>query len=79
VALLIPVFIERLDSARLPDTVRAIMDWLPSVGLATLVRMSFSDQVALDEILPPLASAPGNTLLVYVLVVWRLRQWDHSA
>jgi len=78
--LLIVVFIGALFVNMLgldiPMVVQAMLPWVPSVALAEILRFVFLENVPWGEALANLGSVLGISLLLYALVVWKVRRWD---
>ena len=50
--------------------------WVPSVALAEIIRFVFLENVPWGETLANLGSVIGISLLLYAVVVWKVRQSD---
>jgi len=73
--LLIPVFLSGLDPI-LPEVLRTLIPWIPTVALAILFRFSFSSGAVLFQILTHLTVVLGSGVVVLALVVWKVRRSD---
>ncbi len=69
------LFVDMLDMD-MPAIVQAIVPWVPSVGLAKLIQFAFLEQVPWTDVFVNLGSVTGISLLVYALVVWKVRRSD---
>ena len=59
-----------------PVVVESILAWLPSNWLFRLLQTVFYQSFSWGELLPGLAIVLGTTMILFGLVVWRLRQRD---
>lgn len=75
VPLLMPVFLSVLAEL-LPEVVRPIIEWVPTVALSRAFRASFSDTAPLAQVGPELALVAGCGMLVLVVVAWVVRRSD---
>jgi ABC-2 type transport system permease protein len=74
--LLVPMLLAELASARLPAVVQEILPWTPSVALAKLVGYSMAGDVPATDIWSNAGVLAVESLIFYVLVVWRVRRSD---
>jgi ABC-2 type transport system permease protein len=74
-ALLLPAMVVMVDM-RLPAWLDALVPWLPTIALAKVFMLSFSDSATVARALPELAILIGWALPVYALVVWIVRRSD---
>ena len=78
--LLIVVFIGALFANMLnldlPTVVQAMLRWVPSVALAEIIRFVFLQNVSWGLVLTNLGGVMGISILLYALVVWKVRRWD---
>ena len=75
-ALIIPLMLDKLIVESWPQSLKAIIPWVPSVLLAKLFRASFSANVPPEMALPALGVVLGCAGLVLAAVVWRIRLMD---
>jgi ABC-2 type transport system permease protein len=75
-ALIMPIMLEMFVVESWPQSLKAIIPWVPSVLLAKLFRASFSANVPLEMALPALGVIIGCAGLVLAAVVWRIRLMD---
>jgi ABC-2 type transport system permease protein len=73
--LLIPVFLSLMRSI-LPDSVGAVISWIPTVALSTVFRVSFSGGAPLAEFGPQLALVVAWTAPIMAATVWIVRRSD---
>jgi ABC-type Na+ efflux pump permease subunit len=73
--LLVPVFLTVMEPI-LPDSIRAVLPWFPTVSQAILLRYAFSDGASLAQVLTHLGIALVGALIVLALVVWRVGRSD---
>ena len=57
--------------------IRMVLTWFPSSALASLFRYSCSTGVTPAQFLPNLAIAMASIVMVFGLVVWKVRRSDH--
>ncbi|MFZ0534576.1 MAG: ABC transporter permease [Anaerolineales bacterium] len=60
----------------LPTLVENILPWVPSVALAEICRVSFSEAVPTAQVLTNLGIVLAVSLMLYALVVWKVRRSD---
>jgi predicted transporter len=53
-----------------------MLPWVPSVALAEIIRFVFLENVPWGETLANLGSVLGISLLLYGIVVWKVRRSD---
>jgi ABC-2 type transport system permease protein len=73
--LLGPVFLTVFDVI-LPETLRTVMYWIPTVALAKVFRYAFSDGATLAEVLFHLGIVVISTGLILAAIVWKVRRSD---
>jgi ABC-type Na+ efflux pump permease subunit len=74
--LMVPMFLSTTVGPNFPPAIQAMLPWLPSVAMANLMRLSFTEYIFPMPILFNLGVLIGFSLLLLALVVWRLRQMD---
>ena len=74
--LVVPMLLVELASAKLPALVQAILPWTPSVAMAKLVGFSMVGAVPAADIWSNAGILAVESLVVYALVVWRVRRSD---
>jgi hypothetical protein len=74
--LLMPVYLVNALGPNVPQSVRTILPWIPTVLLSKVVRFSFSASVPLDQVLPALGVVVGSAVAVLAVVVWVVRRSD---
>jgi len=74
--LLMPVLLADALGPNVPQVVRTIMPWIPTVLLDQVVRVSFSASVPLDQVLPALVVVVGSAVVILAAVVWVVRRSD---
>jgi len=60
----------------LPPAVNAVVRWFPSVGLSRLFTMSMTNSAPFAEWGPDIALVLGTTVIILVVVAWRIRRSD---
>ena len=80
IMLLLVIFIGALFGNMLdleiPGFVQAILPWIPSVALVEIIRFVFQESVPWGRTLVNLSSVLGISILLYAVVVWKVRQLD---
>ena len=76
VLLIMPVFLEQIMGSQFPEVISAILPWLPSVAMSSVVRMSLSNTLNLDQVVLNLGILLGFTVLLLAGVVWRIKEMD---
>jgi hypothetical protein len=71
--LMLPLFLSWMRGL-IPDAVLDVMQWIPTVALAKIFQVSFSDNAALSSFGLELALVVGCTLVILITVVWALRR-----
>lgn len=74
--LLLPIFLDRFTSSRLPAIVQAITPWIPSVAFHKLLACSMAGNLDDAPIWSNAAILAGAALIVLTLVVWQVRRSD---
>ena len=74
--LLVGAILVKLLNVELPALVRTVLPWIPSVALAEICRAVFSEAVPFARILTNLWIVLSVSLLLYALVIWKLRRSD---
>ncbi len=75
IPLLFPVFLSIMTDL-LPENVIRVVNWVPTVALTKVLRVSFSDNAALPEFGPPLVLVSGCALALLTVVAWVVRRAD---
>lgn len=73
--LLVPTFLMGVEPI-LPEAVRTVFPWIPTVSLVVLFRYALSTGAPLAQVVRLLAIALASGVLLLALVVWRVRQMD---
>ncbi len=60
----------------IPSWLQSIIPWVPSVTLSDLFRASFSGSAMIPDFWVKLSSVLGVSLLLYGVVIWKLRRSD---
>lgn len=60
----------------LPVVINQVLPWIPSVALANICRMVFSETITVSKILFDIVVITIFTVPIYAIVVWRLRLSD---
>jgi ABC-type transport system involved in multi-copper enzyme maturation permease subunit len=73
--LLIPAFLSIMQDL-IPQEVRNVFHWIPTVALSKVLRISFSNQSSLASVGPELALIFGVTFVLLTALAWSLRRSD---
>ena len=73
--LLIPVFLSIMKDL-IPQEVLNVFQWIPTVALSKVLRISFSNQSSLASVGPELALLFGVTFVLLTALVWSVRRSD---
>jgi ABC-2 type transport system permease protein len=76
VLILIGALVARLLGVELPALVERILSWIPSVALAEIFRAAFLEAVPVNQILTNLWLVLAVSLLLYGVVIWKVRRSD---
>jgi ABC-type Na+ efflux pump permease subunit len=57
-------------------SLKAIFSWLPTTALVEMFQFAFSSHAPLSQLLKDLTIALGSTILVFAVVIWKVRQSD---
>jgi len=60
----------------MPSWIQSSISWVPSVTLSDILRASFSGNPSIPQLGEKLASLFGITLLLYGVVIWKIRRSD---
>ncbi len=74
--LLVPMLLEELASAKLPEAAQAILPWMPSVAIGKLVGFSMVGVVPAMDIWSNVGILAIESLIFYALVIWRVHRLD---
>jgi ABC-2 type transport system permease protein len=77
VPLILPVFLSLLTDI-LPGGVIAALGWIPTVALAKVFRVSFTEHAPLPDFGPELGLVVGATVLILAVVVLIIRRMDQG-
>lgn len=72
--LVVPTLLVRLTNARLPEFVQLILPWVPSVAMSKLSGVAMVGSVPAGSVWPNVGILVAESLIVYALVGWRVRQ-----
>jgi len=74
--LVVPTLLMRLTNAHLPEFVRLILPWMPSVAMSELVGLAMVGSVPAGAVWPNVGILVMESLALYAVVGWRVRQAD---
>jgi ABC-2 type transport system permease protein len=74
--LLVGAILVKMLGVKLPFLVESILPWLPSVALAEICRAAFSETYSVASIFTSLGFVLTFSLLLYGLVIWKVRRSD---
>ncbi len=69
------LFVDMLN-LKIPTAVQALIPWVPSVALGEIIRFVFLENVPWAQVWSKLGSVLGISILLYAVVVWRVRRSD---
>ncbi len=69
------LFVDMLN-LNIPTAVQALIPWVPSVALGEIIRFVFLENVPWVQVWSKLGSVLGISILLYAVVVWRVRRSD---
>jgi ABC-2 type transport system permease protein len=72
--LIFPAFFAQ--ESNLTSSLKTILNWLPTVALVKIVKLSLSSEIPLAQLLNNLAIALGSTVLIFAIVIWKVRRVD---
>lgn len=75
--LLVPVFLVAMEGL-VPSGAISVMNWIPSVLIAKIFRLSLTPDATITHYGPAVAVSLAATLLLLVLVVWVVRRADRG-
>jgi len=76
VVLLVPSMAMAFGSARLPDGLASFLSWTPGAAFNNLFRASMYGSVSAALLAKDASILAVTTLLIFALVVWRIRRMD---
>ena len=74
VVLLIPAFFAQ--EPNLTANLKVIFSWLPTTAVVEMFQFALSSHAPLSQLLTNLTIALGSTVLVFALVIWKVRRAD---
>jgi hypothetical protein len=72
--LIVPAFFSQ--EPNLAPGLRALFSWLPTSALVRIFQFAISSHAPVDQLLTNLAIALVSTVLVFAVVIWKVRQVD---
>jgi ABC-2 type transport system permease protein len=75
--LIVPVFL-LMATNLFPSTMITVLQWVPTVALSQLFRVSFSDQAAAANYIPELVLVGGFVIALLVTVAWIVRRRNQT-
>jgi ABC-type multidrug transport system permease subunit len=69
------LFISGMD-LEIPAAIQALVPWIPSVALSNILQLSYLESAPWDQLWLSLGSLFGFSILLYAMVVWKLRRLD---
>jgi ABC-2 type transport system permease protein len=69
------LFVDMLG-LEIPNLIQTMIPWVPSVALGEVIRYIFLENIPWLEIWLKLGSVAGISILLYLLVVWKVRRSD---
>jgi ABC-type uncharacterized transport system permease subunit len=65
-----------MGGSKIPAVLQSILSWLPSTVIYRLIILSMLGEVPIDPVWQGMLLLAGFTLVLCLLVVWRIRQMD---
>jgi len=65
-----------LDLTTGPVWFNTLKDWLPTLAISKIARMSLSNTVSMPDVWTGVGLTLGLSVILYTLVVWRVKQMD---
>ena len=65
-----------LDLSTVSAWFNTLKDWLPTVAISKITRMSLSNTVSMSDVWTGVGLTLGLSVILYSLVVWRVKQMD---
>lgn len=69
------LFINAMD-LEIPAFIQALLPWMPSVALSDILQLSYLEIVPSDQLWQSLGSLFGFSILLFALVIWKVRRLD---
>ena len=76
IVLLISPLLHTMGSGKIPAAIQSIFSWLPSTAIFGLVISAMLGELQVDQIWQGILLLAGTTLVLCLLVIWRIRQMD---
>ncbi len=76
IVLVVPTVFGFLTNAKVPAIVQTVIPWIPSVALSKLLTLSMAGNFPAAALWTNTVALLGAALIVYVIVVWRVRRAD---
>jgi hypothetical protein len=74
--LIASMLLEQFVGSSWPPIIQTLIPWMPTVAMSNVIRISFSNLMPLDLLLPSFGVILGATILLLGLVVWKVRRMD---
>ena len=74
--LLIAAIFVRMIELDLPEFIQTLLPWVPSAALAEIIKSSYVQYIDWSAVLTSAGSVLGISVILYALVIWRLRRSD---
>jgi ABC-2 type transport system permease protein len=74
--LIASMFLDQFVGSGWPPIIQTLIPWMPTVAMSNVIRISFSNLMPLDLLLPSIGVILGATILLLGLVVWKIRRMD---
>ena len=76
IVLLVSPLLETMGVGKIPPALQTVFGWLPSSVIYKLVVLSMLGDLSIQPIWQGMLLLLGTTLLLCMLVIWRIRQMD---
>ena len=65
-----------LDLSTVSAWFNTLKDWLPTVAISNITRMSLSNTVSMPDVWTGVGLTLGLSVILYALIVWQVKQMD---
>jgi ABC-type transport system involved in multi-copper enzyme maturation permease subunit len=76
IVLLVPPLLQTMGGGKIPAALLTAISWLPSSVIYQLIILAMLGEVPIDPVWKGMLLLVGTTLVLCLLVVWRIRQMD---
>jgi ABC-type transport system involved in multi-copper enzyme maturation permease subunit len=76
IVLVVAPLLQIMGTGKLPVALLTVISWLPSTAIYNLTLLALLGEVPMDTVLQGLLLLVSTTLVLYGLIIWRIRQMD---